>query len=69
MVMSSGAVASASRMLRDKLCRIGAHLLQCDVAQVRCADGGVIGLLSSPNLASSRRVSDEKAVIPFIPLE
>jgi len=25
-------------MLRDKLCRIGAHLLQCDLAQVRCTD-------------------------------
>ncbi len=30
MVMSGGAVARASRILRDKLCRIGAHLLQCD---------------------------------------
>ncbi|HYU14287.1 MAG TPA: xanthine dehydrogenase family protein molybdopterin-binding subunit, partial [Stellaceae bacterium] len=36
MVMSGGAVARASRMLRDKLCRIGAHLLQCDVGEVRC---------------------------------
>jgi CO/xanthine dehydrogenase Mo-binding subunit len=35
MVMSGGAVARVSRMLRDKLCRIGAHLLQCDVAEVR----------------------------------
>ncbi len=43
MVMSGGAVARASRMLRDKLCRIGAHLLQCDVAEVRCADGVVAG--------------------------
>ena len=43
MVMSGGAVARASRMLRDKLCRIGAHLLQCDVAAVRCADGAVHG--------------------------
>ena len=39
MVMSGGAVARASRMLRDKLCRIGAHLLQCDVAETRCAGG------------------------------
>jgi len=43
MVMSGGAVARASRMLRDKLCRIGAHLLQCDIAEVRCADGVVAG--------------------------
>ena len=33
MVMSGGAVARASRMLRDKLVRIGAHLLQCDPAR------------------------------------
>src|SRR6516165_3891919 len=43
MVMSGGAVARASRILRDKLCRIGAHLLQCDVAAVHCADGVVAG--------------------------
>src|SRR5216684_1093210 len=41
MVMSGGAVARASRILRDKLCRIGAHLLQCDVGEVRC-EGGVV---------------------------
>src|SRR5206468_5341434 len=43
MVMSGGAVARASRMLRDKLCRIGAHLLQCDIAEARCAGGMVSG--------------------------
>jgi aerobic carbon-monoxide dehydrogenase large subunit len=43
MVMSGGAVARASRMLRDKLLRIGAHLLQCEVSEVQCADGSVIG--------------------------
>jgi aerobic carbon-monoxide dehydrogenase large subunit len=43
MVMSGGAVARASRMVRDKIERIGAHLLQCDVGEVRCADGAVIG--------------------------
>ena len=45
MVMSGGAVARASRMLRDKLCRIGAHLLQCEASEVRCADGLVVGPL------------------------
>ena len=35
MVMSGGAVARASRMLRDKIERIGAHLLQCEWP--RCA--------------------------------
>src|SRR6202011_3476858 len=43
MVMSGGAVARASRMLRDKLCRIGAHLLQCDPAEARCEGGAVHG--------------------------
>ncbi len=43
MVMSGGAVARASRMLRDKLLLIGAHLLQCEVGEVQCADGSVIG--------------------------
>jgi carbon-monoxide dehydrogenase large subunit len=43
MVMSGGAVARASRMLREKVERIGAHLLQCSVSEVRCADGLVIG--------------------------
>jgi carbon-monoxide dehydrogenase large subunit len=43
MVMSGGAVARASRIVRDKIERIGAHLLQCDVGAVRCAEGAVIG--------------------------
>jgi aerobic carbon-monoxide dehydrogenase large subunit len=43
MVMSGGAVARASRMLRDKLLRIGAHLLQCSIDEVRCAGGAVTG--------------------------
>ncbi len=43
MVMSGGAVARASRMLRDKIERIGAHLLQCEAGEVRCAGGAVIG--------------------------
>jgi len=51
MVMSGGAVARASRMLRDKLCRIGAHLLQCDPAQVRCAEGAVLGPQGSVSIA------------------
>jgi carbon-monoxide dehydrogenase large subunit len=43
MVMSGGAVARASRMLRAKIERIGAHLLQCEAGEVRCADGAVTG--------------------------
>jgi carbon-monoxide dehydrogenase large subunit len=43
MVMSGGAVARASRIVRAKIERIGAHLLQCEVGEVRCAEGAVIG--------------------------
>jgi carbon-monoxide dehydrogenase large subunit len=43
MVMSGGAVARASRMLRAKLERIGAHLLQCDPGEVRLMEGAVVG--------------------------
>jgi aerobic carbon-monoxide dehydrogenase large subunit len=43
MVMSGGAVARASRMLRAKIERIGAHLLQCEAGEVHCAEGAVVG--------------------------
>jgi len=36
-------VARASRIVRGKIERIGAHLLQCEVGEVHCADGAVIG--------------------------
>src|SRR6185437_12828500 len=39
MVMSGGAVARASRALREKVERIGAHLLQCEMAEVHCIGG------------------------------
>src|SRR6202035_4129853 len=51
MVMSGGAVARASRVLRDKLCRIGAHLLQCDLAEARCEGGSVHGPKGSVTIA------------------
>jgi carbon-monoxide dehydrogenase large subunit len=51
-VMSGGAVARASRILRDKLCRIGAYLLQCDVADARCDDGAVHGPSGSVTIAA-----------------
>ena len=57
MVMSGGAVARASRMLRDKLCRIGAHLLQCDVTEVRCAEGAVIGRQGQVSIAEIAKVA------------
>jgi aerobic carbon-monoxide dehydrogenase large subunit len=52
MVMSGGAVARASRILRNKLCRIGAHLLQCDLAETRCEDGAVHGPHGSVTIAT-----------------
>ena len=51
MVMSGGAVARTSRILRDKLCRIGAHLLQCDLAEARCEGGAVHGPKGSVTIA------------------
>ena len=57
MVLSGGAVARASRMLRDKLCRIGAHLLQCDAAAVQCADGRVTGPQGSVTIAEIAKVA------------
>jgi aerobic carbon-monoxide dehydrogenase large subunit len=41
--MSGGAVARASRIVRAKIERIGAHLLQCEVGEVRCTEGAVVG--------------------------
>src|ERR1051325_1576778 len=43
MVMSGGAVARASRALRDKIERIGAHLPQREPQQAHCVDGAVVG--------------------------
>ena len=51
MVMSGGAVARASRILRDKLSRIGAHLLQCDLTETRCEGGAVHGPTGSVSIA------------------
>jgi carbon-monoxide dehydrogenase large subunit len=42
-VMAGGAVARTTRLLREKILKVGAHLLQCDVADVRCERGKVIG--------------------------
>ncbi len=57
MVMSGGAVARASRVLREKLIRIGAHLLQCDPAEARCADGLVLGPRGSVTIAEIAKVA------------
>jgi aerobic carbon-monoxide dehydrogenase large subunit len=57
MVMSGGAVARASRVLRDKLCQIGAHLLQCDIAEARCEGGAVHGPKGSVTVAEIASVA------------
>ena len=57
MVMSGGAVARASRILRDKIVRIGAHLLQCDIGEARCADGRVLGPQGSVTIAEVAKVA------------
>jgi carbon-monoxide dehydrogenase large subunit len=57
MVMSGGAVARASRILRDKMTRIGAHLLQSDPADVRYADGAVWGPQGSVSVAEIAKVA------------
>ena len=57
MVMSGGAVARASRLLRDKLVRIGAHLLQCDPAEARFADGRVNGPQGAVSIAEIAKVA------------
>jgi carbon-monoxide dehydrogenase large subunit len=43
MVVAGGAVAAACTELATRIARIGAHLLQCDVADVVVADGDVRG--------------------------
>jgi carbon-monoxide dehydrogenase large subunit len=48
-VFGGGAVARASRMLREKIQRVGAHLMQTDVASTRVEDGAVHGPSGSVN--------------------
>ncbi|HUB43984.1 MAG TPA: xanthine dehydrogenase family protein molybdopterin-binding subunit [Acetobacteraceae bacterium] len=57
MVMAGGAVARASRVLREKLVRIGAHLLQCDPAEARCEGGAVVGPAGSVSVAEIAAVA------------
>jgi carbon-monoxide dehydrogenase large subunit len=56
-VMAGGAVARTSRLLRDKILRIGAHLLQCDAADVRCAGGKVVGERGAVGIEEIARVA------------
>ena len=56
-VMAGGAVAHTSRLLRDKILRIGAHLLQCDPADVHCAGGQVVGKSGAVGIDEVARVA------------
>jgi carbon-monoxide dehydrogenase large subunit len=55
MVMAGGAVAQASRMLAERASRIGAWLLQADPAEVRVANGSVVGRGASVTLREVAR--------------
>jgi carbon-monoxide dehydrogenase large subunit len=49
-VMAGGAVATASREVAGLAMRIGAHLLQADLEQVKLVDGSVVGPAGSVTL-------------------
>lgn len=51
MVMAGGAVARASRLLRDKVKLIAASLLQCQADQVELRDGAIYGPRGSVSFA------------------
>jgi aerobic carbon-monoxide dehydrogenase large subunit len=57
-VFAGGAVAKASRELLEKACRIGAHLLQTDVANVRAEHGAVHGPNGKVTLAEIARAAN-----------
>ena len=42
-VMAGGAVSRACGVIAERIARIGAHLLQCDTAEVEIRDGHVMG--------------------------
>src|SRR6267378_1244688 len=56
-VMAGGAVAHTSRLLREKILKIGAHLLQCDPADVRCAGGKIVGRSGAVGMDEVARVA------------
>jgi carbon-monoxide dehydrogenase large subunit len=56
-VMAGGAVARTVRVLREKVLRIGAHLLQCDASEARCVAGKVIGRSGEVGIEEIARVA------------
>ena len=56
-VMAGGAVAHTTRLLREKILKIGAHLLQCDPADARCAGGKVVAGSGAVGIEEVARVA------------
>jgi len=56
-VMAGGAVAHTARLLREKILKIGAHLLQSDVADVHLSGGKVVGSGGSVDITEIARVA------------
>jgi len=56
-VMAGGAVANAARLLRQKVLRIGAHLLQSDASDVRISNGKVVSRGSEVTIAEIARIA------------
>ena len=51
MVMSGGAVAKAARLMRDKMAKIAAHLLQCSTDEIAFRDDQMFGPRGSVSFA------------------
>ncbi|MGV3655459.1 MAG: xanthine dehydrogenase family protein molybdopterin-binding subunit, partial [Noviherbaspirillum sp.] len=58
MVMSGGAVAKACRGLKAKMERIAAHLMQCEVSQLRFADAAIHGPAGSVGFEEIGRIAN-----------
>ena len=56
MVMAGGAVAKTTRLLRDKIMQVGAHLMQADVGTLRCEGGRIVGAAASIGIDEIARV-------------
>ncbi len=70
-VFAGGAVARSCRTLTDKITRIGAHLLQTDVANVRLEAGAVhgpSGKVSVAEIAFTANVRPERLPVGMDPL-
>jgi carbon-monoxide dehydrogenase large subunit len=57
MVMAGGAVAKATRLLREKIAQVAAHLLQCAPEEVSFRDGAVYGPRGSVSFAEIGRTA------------